>query len=180
MSLQMLGNALLALALIGWIGYRQTTWRPIAIATMWRTPLVMGVIGVVLMVRTASPAMLSPLDLGVLVVELIISLGIGAWMGRLAHFRPLATPRPVGRDGNTFATFESRTGAWGLALWFLVLAVRIGIDALASLAGSHVATSTGVILLMLAANRAARTFIFAQRIAALPATAVPAPRRPVA
>jgi len=170
MSLQMLGNALLALALIGWIGYRQTTWRPLAIATMWRTPLIMGVIGIALLSRTTSPAALTPLDLGVLVCELIISLGIGAWMGRLAHFRPLATPRPVGRDGKTFATFESRTGAWGLVLWFVVLGVRVGIDALASWGGSHVAMSTGVILLMLAANRAARTFVFAQRIAALPAT----------
>lgn len=170
MSLQMLGNALLALALIGWIGYRQTTWRPIALSTMWRTPLIMGVIGIALLARTTSPAALTSLDLGVLVCELIISLGIGAWMGRLAHFRPLATPRPLGRDGKTLATFESRTGAWGLVLWFVVLGVRVGIDALASMGGSHVATSTGVILLMLAANRAARTFIFAQRITALPAT----------
>ncbi|PSS43957.1 hypothetical protein C6401_09415 [Arthrobacter woluwensis] len=171
MSLQMLGNALLALALIGWIGYRQMTWRPVALATMWRTPLIMGAIGVLVLARSASPGSLSALDLGVLVCELIISLGIGAWMGRLAHFRPLASPRPVSRDGNTIATFESRTGAAGLVLWFVVLAVRVAIDALASMAGSHVATSAGVILLMLAANRAARTFIFAQRIAALPTPA---------
>jgi len=181
MSLQMIGNVLLVLALIGWIGYRQMTWRPVAVSAMWRMPLILGVVGVVLLLQTASPAALTPLDLGVLVAELIVSLGIGAWMGALAHFRPLPSPRPVGRDG-ALATFESRTGVLGLLLWFLVIAVRVGLDVLASLAGSHLATSTGVILLMVAANRAARTFVFAQRIATLPAPAgqLPGVRRPVA
>ncbi|MDP5226257.1 MULTISPECIES: hypothetical protein [Arthrobacter] len=181
MSLQMIGNVLLALALIGWIGYRQMTWRPVAISTMWRMPLIMGVVGVAMLMQTASPSALTPLDLGVLVAELVISLGIGAWMGALAHFRPLSAPRPVGRNG-AMATLESRTGALGLLLWVLVIAVRVGLDVLASMAGSQVAASTGAILLMLAANRAARTFVFAQRIATPPSAAVqqPGARRPVA
>ena len=91
MSLQMLGNALLALALIGWIGYRQMTWRPVDISRLWRTPLVMGVVGVAFLLNTAPPSSLSPLDLAVLVVELVISLGIGAAMGRIASFRRLTT-----------------------------------------------------------------------------------------
>jgi len=165
MSLQMLGNALLALGLIAWIGYRQMNWRPIDIGRMWRTPLVMGVVGVAFLLNTAGPSSLSPLDLAVLVVELVVSLGIGAAMGRIATFRALPAPVRMGRNGESVALYESRTGGWGLALWLLVIAVRVSIDVLAGLAGSHLAASAGVILLMLAANRAARTFVFAGRVA---------------
>lgn len=177
MSLQMLGNALLALALIGWIGYRQMTWRPVDISRLWRTPLVMGVVGVAFLLNTAPPSSLSPLDLAVLVVELVISLGIGAAMGRIASFRRLATPVRSGRKGDSLATYESRTGGVGLALWFLVIAVRVGVDVLAEIAGSHLAASTGVILLMLAANRAACTFVFAGRVARQSAEASALPNR---
>jgi hypothetical protein len=163
MTLQTVGNALLILVLIGWIGFRQTTWRPVAIGRMWRTPAIFGLVGVVLLVQTVEPAALTPLDLAVLVGELVISLGIGAWMGAIAHFRRLPEPIVLDRDRGV-ATYESRTGAWGLVLWIAVIAVRVGIDVLAGMAGSHLAASTGVIVLMLAANRAARTVVFAGRL----------------
>lgn len=166
MTLQTLGNALLIIIAIGWIGVRQMAWRPVSIGRMWRMPAILGIVGLVLIVQTTKPAALTALDIGVLVVELVISLGIGAWMGGIAHFRPLPEPIEVGRgrDRSELATYESRTGAWGLALWVLVIVVRVGIDVLAGMAGSHLAASTGVILLMLAANRAARTAVFASRL----------------
>ncbi|GAA1440249.1 hypothetical protein [Leifsonia poae] len=167
MTLQTIGNALLILVLISWIGFRQMTWRPVAVSRMWRVPAIMGLVGVVMLVQTVKPAALTALDLGVLVVELVISLGIGAWMGSIAHFRRLPEPVQLGRDGRDrrdLALYESRTGAWGLVLWIVVVAVRVGIDVLAGMAGSHLAASTGVILLMLAANRAARTVVFAARL----------------
>lgn len=164
MTIQMLGNALLIVAAIGWIGFRQMTWRPVSLGRMWRGPAIFGIIGLVLIAQTTKPAALTALDIGVLVVELAISLGIGAWMGAIAHFRLLPEPIDIGKDRRDVATYESRTGAWGLALWVLVIVVRVGIDVLAGMAGSHLAASTGVILLMLAANRAARTAVFAQRL----------------
>jgi hypothetical protein len=163
MTLQTVGNALLILVLIGWIGFRQMTWRPVAIGRMWRTPAIFGLVGIILLVQTVKPTALTPLDLAVLVGELVISLGIGAWMGAIAHFRRLAEPIVLDRDRGV-ATYESRTGAWGLVLWIAVIAVRVGIDVLAGMAGSHLAASTGVIVLMLAANRAARTLVFAGRL----------------
>ncbi len=164
MTLQTLLNVVLIVVLIGWIGYRQMQWRPVSIARMWRMPGIMAVVGVALLAQTVKPTALTPLDIAVLVVELAISLGIGAWMGAIAHFRPLPEPRAIGKDARYIAAYESRTGAWGLALWVLVIAVRLGIDVLAGMAGSHLAESTGVILLMLAANRAARTLVFAGRL----------------
>ncbi|MFF1574336.1 hypothetical protein ACFVWR_16450 [Leifsonia sp. NPDC058292] len=163
MTLQTVGNALLILVAVGWIGVRQMAWRPVAIARMWRTPAIMGLVGIILLIQTVKPAALTPLDLVVLVVELVISLGIGAWMGAIAHFRRLPEPLVLDRDRGV-ATYESRTGAWGLVLWVAVIVVRVGIDVLAGMAGSHLAASTGVILLMLAANRAARTLVFAGRL----------------
>lgn len=162
MTIQTIANALLIVLLIGWIGVRQMMWRPVAISRMWRTPAVMGLIGVIMLSQTTKPTALTVLDLSVLAIELVISLGIGALMGAIAHFRPLPAPIDTGKGG--IAHYESRTGALGLVLWVAVIAVRVGIDVLAGMAGSHLAASTGVILLMLAANRAARTLVFANRL----------------
>ncbi|WP_348788710.1 hypothetical protein [Leifsonia sp. NPDC080035] len=164
MSVQTLGNAILIVLAIGWIGYRQMTWRPVSIAKMWRLPAIAAVVGVVLLVQQVKPSSLTPLDFVVVVVELVISLGVGAWMGAIAHFRPLAQPVRLGKDDRYTATYESRTGVLGLVLWVVVIAVRVGVDVLAGVAGSHLAASTGVIVLVLAANRVARTAVFAARL----------------
>jgi len=167
MNLQLVGDIILGILLLGWIGYRQTTWRPVAIAQMWRMPLVFAVIGAVMTVQAS--AIVSGVDLAFLVVELVVSLGVGAWMGAIAHFRRLPEPRVVGGRGGRTATvlYESRTGWLGLVLWILVIAVRVGLDVLAVHLGAHAATTTGVILLMLAANRAARVAVFSTRLARL-------------
>ncbi|HEV7186194.1 MAG TPA: hypothetical protein VGN33_17010 [Leifsonia sp.] len=163
MNIQTIGNVLLILVLIGWIGYRQMAWLPVSISRMWRLPALMGLVGAILLMQTVKPTTLTTLDVSVLAVELVISLAIGAWMGAIAQFRALPEPIDLGQDRG-LAHYESRTGAWGLALWVLVIAVRAGIDIIAGMAGSHLAASTGVILLMLAANRAARTVVFASRL----------------
>jgi hypothetical protein len=160
MNLQTIGNAILIILVIGWIGYRQTTWRPVAIGRMYRMGLILAVVGVALAVQAAGA--LTGLDIAVLLVEVVISLGIGAWMGMLARFRPLDASSAG--SGGSSPRFESRTGWWGLALWLLVLAVRIVIDVVAVGMGARAATSAGVILLLVAANRIARTFVFSARL----------------
>ena len=186
MTLQTIGNALLIVALIGWIGFRQLTWRPVSIARMWRVPAIMAIVGVVLLVQASDATHLTALDFAVLLVEIAVSLGIGAWMGAIAIFRPLAVvPQDVAlastarsalasRDRDAIlhsSSVESRTGWWGLALWVLVIVIRVGIDVLAAQAGSHLVASTGIIVLLVAANRAARTAVFAYRLDRMPAVA---------
>ena len=166
MNLQLIGDIALAAILLGWIGYRQTTWRPVSTAGMLRMAVILGVVGVGLLAPTTAG--IGGLDIAVMLVELVISLGIGAWMGALARFRPLDPPVPVGRSGR-LATVESRTGWWGLVLWLVMIAVRIGMDAGAAALGAHIASSTGVILLMLAANRLARGAAIAARVQRLTA-----------
>ncbi len=160
----MIVNGLLILLLIGWIGVRQLSWRPVVVSRMWRSPLILGVVGFALVGQQVKPASITPLDIAVIVGELLFSLGVGAWMGAIAHFRRLPQPVAAGKDGRELAVYESRTGVWGMGLWLVVVAVRIVVDVVAAQAGSHLAAATGVILLVFAANRAARTAVFAARL----------------
>ncbi|GAA2047398.1 hypothetical protein [Leifsonia soli] len=163
MTVQTLGNALLILLLIGWVGYRQLTWRPVVIAKMWRMPGILAVVGAVLLVQQVKPATITPLDLAVVAGEIVLSLAIGAWIGGIAHFRRLPEP-VVGKTPSDIAVYESRTGVLGLVLWMVVIAVRVGVDVLAAQAGSHLGAATGIILLVFAANRLARAAVFAARL----------------
>ncbi len=164
MTLQTSANAILILALVTFIGFRQLKWRPIAVAQMWRMPIILGVVGLFLVSSQSQGSTLSTLDVGVLIVELVVALGIGAIMGRIAQFRPLArTSDPHSPE------FESRTGWVGMALWVVMILVRVGIEVWAVQAGSKIAASTGIILIVLAANRLARTAVFAARVAKLDA-----------
>ena len=152
-------DILLVVLLIGWLGYRQSTWRPVVPSRLWRTPIVLAAVGVFSLARGAT---FGPMDLAVLVIELVLSLGVGAWMGALAHFRVQEQPA----DG-AGARVESRTGWWGMALWILLVAARVGIDVVAASMGAAAATGAGVILLVFAANRAARGAVVSARLARL-------------
>jgi len=158
-TLHTLANILIGVALVGWIVYRQLTWRIVSISRMWRLPLFMAGIGIVMLAQTKDAHRISGTDLAVLIVELLISLGVGALMGRIAVFRP----RRRTADG-TETVLETRTGWLGLVLWIVLIGVRIGVDALAMNMGAVLVTTTGVILLMVAANRVARVFVFAARV----------------
>lgn len=149
------------LALLAWMGYRQSTWRPVEPGRIWRLPVILAVVGVVLMANVL--ARITAVDVAVLVVELTVSVGVGVWMGAIAHFRRLPEPYRAPKSGTTVA-YESRTSVWGLVLWAIVIAVRVAIEVAAAGAGAVVASSTGAILLMLAANRLARIAVLLPRL----------------
>lgn len=166
MNLNVLGSIGLGLLILVWVGYRQTTWRPVDAGRMWRMPLILGLVGVAALIGTTTG--FSAIDLAALAIELVISAATGAWMGALAHFRPLAVRPDAGSD-LARARWESRTGWWGLALWVVVVATRVGIDVLAVRLGAQLVTSTGVILLVLAANRLVRVAVILSRAGRLDA-----------
>ncbi len=167
MNIQVIENVLVAVVILVWVGYRQTTWRPAVPASMWRGPAIMAVVGAFLLFQ--QHAVFGGLDAAVLTVELVISLGVGAWMGAIAHYRRIA-------DADGGPQFATRTGWWGLALWVVVIVVRIGVGVIASGLGAHAATTTGVIVLLLAANRVARVVVIGARVERLRADAVATPR----
>lgn len=167
MTLQTLANAALILLLVGWIGIRQLTWRPVVVGKMWRLPIVFAAIGLFALSGSHGASSMTGTDAALLALELVISLGVGTAMGAIANIRPFSP----GEDDQEAPRFESRTGWVGLALWFVFIGVRIGIDFWAGALGSHLAASTGVIFVMVAANRVARTAVIGMRVSRLAAVA---------
>jgi hypothetical protein len=173
LSPQLLLNAVLIIALLIWVGYRQMTWRPVAIARMLRMPIILGLIGVVLLVTQTKLTRITPVDVVALLIELAVSLGIGALMGALAHFRPMTNEAIAAYNNQQAArgrapvgapvTLESRTGWIGMALWIVLIGVRVTIDVLATQAGSVLASATALILIMVALNRISRVGVIALR-----------------
>ncbi len=177
MSVQNLANVILILLIVGWMGLRQLKWQPVVLARMVRMPVVLFAVGLLAVSQTSGVKHVTATDVGVLVVEAVISLGIGALMGVLGRFRPLsreaAEAHAAGRHGQESAPeYESRTGWLGFALWVVFIGVRVGIDVWATHAGSTLAASTGIILVMVAVNRFARLAVFASRVGRLSQVAV--------
>ena len=173
-NLQYAADAVLGLAAIAWICYRQMTWRVVDPARMWRGPLVFAVVGAGILVTGSKTLILTPTDIALLALELVVSLGIGVTMGAIAHFRRLTPERAAAYEARRRldrrgaaggpVEYESRTSWVGAALWIVLIAVRVGLDLFAQHLGAAATASTGVILLVLAANRAARTGALAWRL----------------
>lgn len=152
MSLQ---NAVLegviVVLVLGWIIYRQTRWQMLDTTRMWRGPIILAVIGVLTARSAVAGASIGGLAVVLLVLEAVLSAGVGVGMGMLSQVRRV--------DGN----LQARTGLAGSLLWFVMLAVRLGVDVWASASGAKIVASGGVILLMLALNRAGRTLVLLRR-----------------
>ncbi len=138
-------------AVVGWIMYRQTRWQELDSSRMWRGPIVLAVIGVFEAKSAVSEDGIGAVALGLLLVSAVVSLGVGVVMGQLSQVR-LA-------DGG----WQARTGWTGSLLWIVLLAVRVGVDVVARVSGAEVVTSLGVILVLVALNRAGRTLVLARR-----------------
>jgi hypothetical protein len=175
MNVESLTTAVIALAVVGWVIYRQLTWQVVNPSRMWRMPLILAVIGVVELAQVKGGTTVSGVDFAILGGELVIALGVGVAMGALAQFRTrpqresdVASGRPTGESSGwdpTRTVVESRTGGWGAALWIVMIAVRVGIEFGArSIDNSALIASTGVILLVIAVNRVARVAIILYRM----------------
>ncbi|GAA3220082.1 hypothetical protein ACFP63_15400 [Oerskovia jenensis] len=170
MNPENLEPALIAVAVLCWLGYRQTTWRAVS-ARLWTLPAVLGAVGL-LSLSSVVAARPTALDLVVVTSELVVSVGVGTVIGAMTSFRtidPAAAPAPGvtarrrARASAAGATLEARAGWVALALWIALIVARLVTGTLAGAAGAHLATSAGVILLLLAANRAARVLVVTTR-----------------
>ena len=168
MTTNTLLDIVLGIALLCWIGYRQLSWTVVAPERMWRMPVILAIIGVATLAKDGTGT-ISPSDLGVLAIETVISIGLGAVMGLMARFRPISEHALAAfharSRGRTIAvpSLETRTGWLGMALWLCLIATRIGGEFYAHLTGSVLLTSVGVILLTVALNRAVRILVITQR-----------------
>ncbi|MEO6117027.1 MAG: hypothetical protein ABIP33_11635 [Pseudolysinimonas sp.] len=172
MTIQNLLSIVLGIALIVWIIYRQLTWTPVVPERMWRMPAILAIIGVVELIQGNAFARVRGTDVAILAIELVISVGLGAAMGALAHFRPMSddanrayAAKNAARVSGVLPAVETRNGWFGLALWLVLIAARVGAEFWAHSVGSALLMSTGVILLVVALNRAVRILVITQRAA---------------
>jgi hypothetical protein len=156
MTVQLLANTLVGIALVVFLAVRQASWRSVDPTRIRRGPLVLGAVGVVLLAQSA--AVVTTVDVVFLAVEAIVAVGLGLAMGALTRFRTAAEPDRRGR------TLQSRTGWVGAGLWVALIAVRIVLDLVGGHLAAHLLTSTGAVLLTIAVNRAACALVVDQRI----------------
>ena len=133
MNISTVTDIIIALAVVGWIIYRQFTWQLVSPSRLWRMPAIIAIIGVIMLAQTKSLTAVKPIDLLILAGELVLSLGLGAIMGSRARFRTRGQRAsdirqrsgvPVEFDPSVTVT-ESRTGALGAALWIVLIAVPL-------------------------------------------------------
>lgn len=146
-------TALVAVAVIGLLVLRQLRWRVLDPAGALRLPVVLAAIGVLQLAQLRS-ARITAVDAAFLAIELLLSVGIGAAMGRLAAFR--TAPDGSGRT-------QVRGGPLAASLWIVLIGVRLGFDALGGVLGAHLLTQTGVILILIAASRATSALVVRTR-----------------
>jgi hypothetical protein len=149
MHIESVLTPLIALAVIGLLVWRQLRWRSFDPARALRLPIVLGGVGL-LQLANLHGAVVTTVDASLLAIELLLSVGIGAAMGRLAAFR--SAP-----DGS--GALQTRSGWLGASLWAVLIAVRIGFDVVGASLGAHLLTQTGVILVLLAASRATAALV---------------------
>ena len=179
MTSQTVLSIVIGLALLVWISYRQLTWTPVVPDRMWRMPGILVIVGLFLLVQENAYVSVGGTDIAVLAIELAISIGLGAAMGALAHFRPMSDDRRTAyaaanaaRVQGVLPALETRNGWFGMALWLVLIAVRVGGEFWAHATGSTLLTATGVIVLTVAVNRAVRILVITQRAPRHPALAV--------
>ena len=169
-------NIAIGAALLIWISYRQLTWTPVVPQRMWRMPAILAIIGLFLLVQDNAFVHVTGVDVAVLAIELVISLGLGVAMGALAHFRPMSddvrtayAAKNAARVQGVLPALETRNGWFGMALWLVLIAIRVVGEIWAHTNDSALLMSTGVILFTVALNRGVRILVITQRAARHPA-----------
>lgn len=162
MNLLSLVEIAVAVFALARIVVRQLRWTPLTSRSLWTLPLVLAAVGVVSLAGSHASPLTVPV-LGVTAAELALSASAGAAMGALARLRPRASG--ADRQAAADARWEARGGVLGLVVFLGLVALRIGLGlALGQADGG--ASLTGTILLVIAANRLARSGVLSLRVAA--------------
>ena len=152
MTTSTLTDLVLGVALLFYIAARQLRWRALDPGRMLKLPLILGIAGIVVMGRQTTTV--KPVDIVILALSALLAVVSGAMMGAITRFRrSAADPRVT----------ESRTGWLGVAIFFGLVVIRVGLDVAGHRMGSDLAVSTGVILLVLGVNRLTAALVVSAR-----------------
>ena len=157
-------EVLVGLAVVVYLCSRQLTWRPVDPSRIWRMPIVLGAFGVFSVAQSSKGSSITWVDIVIVVVSAALSLASGIAMARIARLRPISPDRLPPGSGRPEPTMESRTGWLGVGLWVALIGLRLFLDVVGRHAGAELATSTGMIFLVIALNRAARTLVLVARL----------------
>lgn len=165
-----------ALAVILWLGLRQTAWTPVNPSGTLRMPLILTAAGAILLFTGQQEEQLTATGLGMLVIELVVGAAVGAAIGLIAHLRPITNQAPaahvVGRHPERETpAFEARNGIWGLLLWLAMIAGRLGFMFWIGSTGVAIVSAPAAIILLLGVNRLSRSAVVLIRAGREPRTA---------
>lgn len=152
MNSSTLTDIAIGLLVIAYICSRQLRWRPVDLGRQLKLPLILGILGAVSLARATTT--IKPIDAALLGLSAVLAVISGIMMGGIARFR--RSPADPG-------LLESRTGAAGIAIFFGLMVIRIGLDVAGHHLGSELAVNTGTILLMLAVNRITAALVVSAR-----------------
>jgi hypothetical protein len=147
-----------AVVIIAFVTYRQSRWVPVRLGKMLRMPIIFVVVGVLEVPSSLKqlPAgwHLDTLDVVVIAVELVLALGVGWLMGRLAEIRII--------DG----ILSSRLGRRGIAVWLGFIAVRVGLGFAAVAWSAPLAALPATIFFVVAVIKSTQLVVVRERVAA--------------
>jgi hypothetical protein len=122
MNVSAISNAVLVLALVAWVLYRQTVARPVTARSLWLLPGILAVIGVAA-IGNVDGGTLSTTAVAYLAIDLVSSAVLGAIRGCFV--------RVFERNGVMWRQGSAVT----IALWVVAIGVRVVVTILASNAG---------------------------------------------
>lgn len=155
MTLSTLVNAALVVAVVVFMIARRMSWRQFDKSgrEVWIMPLVLVGIGLLQMRdKLGGGYHLTPADIVFLVAGLVVSLGMGALMGRTAEIQARGTE------------IWYRMPVLGLLVLVAYVAARFGLAFLGHAMGSTLTSGGGSIMVSLGANLLAQSLVTSSRI----------------
>ncbi|MBO9556441.1 hypothetical protein [Cellulomonas sp.] len=156
-------NAVLGLAVLAWVLWRQVQVREVATERSPRGLLVLAGIGVWTAAQGIDGTAVSPVAVALVVAGVAVSAAFGALRGQL---------QPVWRDGS--GRVLRRGNALTVALWLAAIAVHVGVDALVTWVDPAAAgLAGGSLLVCLALSLMAQRLVVRERAGRLAGEVTP-------
>ena len=124
---------------------------------LWGTPIILAATGVIYIPFTVHALVAA--DVLLVIIELIVSVLVGWGLGALTTTQIAAVPDRRGRY------LQIRSGWKGGALWTLFIAIRLGMQPVASVMHAQLITSPGVVLILVATARAVMAMVVSPCVA---------------
>ncbi|WP_344779235.1 hypothetical protein [Microbacterium marinilacus] len=152
----------LIVALIIFLLAQQLFWSRLDIRRPWALPVILGGVGILLV--SLRPFPMTVVDLVISGVLFVAAFLTGIAMAAITQFRPIASP---GKSSSTEVgadRLEERTGWGGIAMLALLVVARVVLSLVLKNDGAGYMATSGILLLLFAANRVAYVIAIRPRV----------------